>query len=128
MITTSGKSLEAKITKSEVLRMAKTRPQKTFSDHFKSIDFYPDLPKLDLDEVLDTPYLIKDVLVVKGFKSEFGESDFALILLEDLETKKQSTTLCGGMVVVKKLEQARAQRLLPLIGTICKPAHYYDIV
>ena len=108
--------------------MAKDKPQKTFSDHFKSIDFYPDLPKLDLEDVLDKPFLIKDALVVKGFKSEFGESDFALILLEDLENFSRCTTLCGGMVVVKKLEQARAQRLLPLIGTICKPAHYYDIV
>ena len=109
--------------------MAKeAKARKTFSDHFKGIEFYPDLPKQELEDVLDKPYFIKDVLVVRGFHTSYGESDFALILLEDMETKELSTTLCGGMVVLKKLEQAQSQRLLPLIGTICKPTHYYDIV
>jgi len=109
--------------------LAKTiRKLQTFSDHFKGIDFYPDLPRKELEDVLNTPYLIKDTLVIRGFHTSYGESDFALILLEELESKEKSTTLCGGMVVVKKLEQAQSQRLLPLIGTITKLAHYYDIV
>jgi len=106
----------------------KAKARKTFSDHFKGIEFYPDLPKEELENLLDIPYLIRDVLIVRGFHSSFGESDFALILLEDLESGQKFTTLCGGMVVLKKLEQAQAERLLPLIGTICKPTHYYDIV
>ena len=108
--------------------MPEAKKQKTFSDHFKAIEFYPDLPKKELDDVLDIPYLIPDVKIIKGFHSQFGESDFALIRLQDLETGEQATTLCGGMVVVRKLEQAKAQRLLPLVGTIVKPAHYYDII
>ena len=103
-------------------------PTKTFSDHFQAVEFYPDMPRKTLEEVIDTPFIILDCHIVKGYKSAFGESDFALILMQESAGDDKFTTLCGGEVVVKKLSEAKAQNLLPLFGTIVKPAHYYDIV
>ena len=102
--------------------------QGTFSDEFGSGSFYPDLPKKPLAEVLDVTYSIVDATIVRDFEGKFGKSDFALLLIEDINTGEQFTTLCGGEVVVKKLEKALAQKLLPLYGTIVKPAQYYDIL
>lgn len=103
-------------------------PTGTFSDHYAAVEFYPDLPKKSLEDILDVGHSILDVHIVEGFKSKFGESNFALILMETLDTGEQFTTLCGGEVVVKKVADAKKKRLLPLIGVITKPAHYYDIV
>lgn len=103
-------------------------PTKTFSDHFAAVEFYPDMPRKTLDEVIDNPFIIMDCHIVKGYKSSYGESDFALILMKTDDTAEPFTTLCGGEVVVKKLSEAKSQGLLPLFGTIVKPAHYYDII
>ena len=100
----------------------------TFSDHFKAVEFYPDMPRKLLEDVLDKPFIVLDCHIVKGFKSSFGVSDFALILMKEDDASSPFTTLCGGEVVCKKLSEAKAQHLLPLYGTIVKPAHYYDII
>ena len=108
--------------------MAKKEQYKTFSDHYAAVEFYPDHPKRDLENVLNNPYIVLDCHIVKGFKSQFGESDFALILMKELYNDDEFTVLCGGEVVVRKLSQAKSDGLLPLYGTIVKPAHYYDII
>lgn len=108
--------------------MAKQPVYKTFSDHFAAVEFYPDHSKRDLNDLIDKSFIVLDCHIVKGFKSQFGESDFALILMKDPDSDTEFTTLCGGEVVVKKLSQAKADGLLPLYGTIVKPAHYYDII
>ena len=108
--------------------MAKTTPMTSFGDVYGKTEFYPDLPKRPLVEVLDRPLIVFDALIVRGYKSKFGESDFALLYCQDLETKDEFTVLCGGEVVVKKLTLAKQDGLLPLLGTISKPAAYYDIV
>ena len=104
-----------------------TGGKRTFSSELGGGQFYPDLPKRTLVDVLDKEYTVLDVAIVEGFDSAYGESDFALILMED-DTGIQFTTLCGGMVVLKKLRKAKDKGLLPLYGAIVKPARYYDIV
>ena len=103
----------------------------TFGDKYGATQFYVDLPKIPLVEVLDIQYLIKDARIVEGFKSKFGKSSFALFLIEDDEAR-QATTLCGGEAVVEKMEKAIADGALPLYGTITKVEskdgnEYYDI-
>lgn len=111
------------------VNMAKTETaQKTFSDEFGKGSFYPDIPKRPLAEVLDKTFSLVDATIIEGFESKFGTSDFSLLLLEDVSTGEQFTTLCGGMVVVKKVRQALDKKLLPLFATIVKPAQYYDIL
>lgn len=108
--------------------MAKAEEIKTFSEAVGGTQFYPDLPKKPLSECLDKQYLVVDATIVYGFESKFGESDFALLLLQDMKDGSQFTTLCGGMVVVKKIAKALQDDILPLYGTITKQARYYDII
>jgi len=103
------------------------RATKTFGDVMPKIEFYPDLPKEALKDVLQVEHEITDAQVVRDFDSAFGKSDFALLLLTDPASGKQFTTLCGGMVVVKKVQYALDNKLLPLRGIITFTGDYYDI-
>ena len=105
----------------------KTGGKRTFKSELGVGEFYPDLPKMPLLVLLNYEYQILDAVIVEGFEGEFGESDFALILMEEKDGK-QFTTLCGGMVVIKKLRKAKEKDLLPLYGTIVKLEKYYDII
>ncbi|MBA7571617.1 hypothetical protein ES708_13383 [subsurface metagenome] len=100
---------------------------KSFGDVMPKIEFYPDLPKLPLKDVLGEVYEITDAQIVEDFDSQFGKSDFALLLLTHIESGKQYTTLAGGMVVVKKIKYALEHKLLPLFGTVTYNGTYYDI-
>jgi len=100
---------------------------KSFGDVMPKIEFYPDLPKLPLKDVLGEVYEITDALIVEDFDSAFGKSSFALLLLTHIEDGKQHTTLTGGMVVVKKIRYALEHKLLPLFGTVTFNGTYYDI-
>lgn len=106
--------------------MAKKTP-KTFGDVMPKIEFYPDLPKVEVKELLDKQIEITDAQVVRDFDSKFGKSNFALLLITNQEDGTQYTTLAGGMVVVKKIQYAIDNRLLPLLGTITYNDQYYDI-
>ena len=101
---------------------------KTFDEVMPKIAFHTELPKMALKDALDKKYLISDASIVKDYESKFGTSDFALLLIVDVETGEEYTTLCGGQVVVKKIQYALDHRLLPLSGILCKPGEYYDIV
>jgi len=101
--------------------------EKSFGDVIPHGDFYPDLPREELGYILERTYRIVDATIVEDFEGKFGPSTFALMLMEDLDDGHQFTTLCGGMVVVKKVRKALEGKMLPLIGTICKPGRYFDI-
>ena len=100
---------------------------KSFIDVMPKIEFYPDLPKLPLKDVLGEVYEITDAVIIEDFDGAFGKSDFALLLLTNIEDGKQFTTLAGGMVVVKKIRYALEHKLLPLFGTVTYNGTYYDI-
>ncbi|MBA7712050.1 hypothetical protein ES703_121018 [subsurface metagenome] len=100
---------------------------KTFGEVMPKIEFHPDLPKVELKSLMDMEIEVTDAMIVRDFNSKFGSSDFALLLITNQADGTQYTTLCGGMVVVKKLQYALDNRLLPLRGTITKDVDYYDI-
>jgi len=100
---------------------------KSFGDVMPKIEFYPDLPKLPLKDMLGEVYEITDAQIIDDFDSQFGKSSFALLLCTALADGKQYTTLSGGMVVVKKIRYALDRKLLPLFGTITFNGTYYDI-
>ncbi|GAI85332.1 unnamed protein product, partial [marine sediment metagenome] len=100
---------------------------KSFGDVMPKIEFYPDLPKVELKDILDKEVEVNDAQVVADFTTKFGTHDFVLLLYTDPKDGTQYTTISSGMVIVKKLKYALDNRLLPLIGTITWNGQYYDI-
>jgi len=100
---------------------------KSFNDVMPKIEFHPELEKKKLEEVLDVECELTDAMIVKDFDSKFGKSDFALLKLVGPAGGDPFTTLCGGAVVVKKVQYALDNSLLPLTATITYDKEYYDI-
>jgi len=100
---------------------------KRFGDVMPEIEFYPDLPRTSLLEILDTEIEVIAAQIVEEFDSKFGKSGFALLLFNNSVNGEQSTTLCGGIVVIKKVKYALSHNLLPLKGVITYNGRYYDI-
>ena len=105
------------------------RPEapKRFSDFAPKLNFYSDLPQRLLSKVLDREVIVGDVFLVKDFTTSFGCADFVLMLLTDVESGEQFTTLASGQVVVKKVVDAKEKGYLPLQGVITYNGKYYDI-
>ena len=104
-----------------------TKSCKSMTEAIGQEPFYPDADRRELADCLESEFILQDARIVEGFTSAFGESDFALLKLVDGEGAI-FTTLCGGMVVVKKVRQALTERLLPLRVTLNRHERYYDIV
>lgn len=96
------------------------KQEQTFSDAIGTgeIDFYKELPRKDVKEIIDKQCRIVDAQVVREWDGQFGLSNFCLLLLEDIEPSGQYTTLCGGRALVKQVQKALDQKMLPLLGTI----------
>ena len=101
---------------------------KTFGETIGRAKWYPDLPKVALKDLIDVQFELTDAIIVEDFESRFGLSTFALLLGARLDGGTSFTTLCGGMVVVKKIRKAVEEKLLPLLATIFWNDHYYDII
>jgi len=104
-----------------------TKSCRSMTEAIGQAPFYPDADRRELADCLDKEFILQDARIVEGFTGAFGESDFALLYLVDGEGAL-FTTLCGGMVVVKKVHQALAEHLLPLRVTLYRHERYYDIV
>ena len=100
--------------------------RRTFRSEIGGTRFYPEVSRKPLSECLNKEYEMIDARIVRGYKGKFGISDFALILFREAGSETGFTTLCGGKVVVKKIQQALDEGLLPLYGTITDKG-YYDI-
>lgn len=98
---------------------AKENPRR-FSDIFKRA-FEVDR-KEDIEDLLGKDIFIKDVAEQAGKHGNFiivracfpGENDDFVFVT-------------GGVVLVKKITEAKAMNHLPLLGAITKETNYYDI-
>lgn len=119
--------------------MAKQTGTKRFGDVFNKVEF-PDCRQVDLIELLGVEMTVKDVVfkqfrhgTVAIIKCRPVDEYFAELEASnpELSTPSDLSTLCGGAVVVEKLQQAKEQNMLPMIGTISKEQGqtglYYDI-
>lgn len=113
--------------KTEGTRKMKPKVTQTISEAIGQEPFYPDADRRELAMILDMPFILKDARIVEQFETAFGVSDFALLLLEDSDGA-QFTTLCGGMVVVKKIRLVLEGKLFPLMVVLSKGERYYDIL
>ena len=102
---------------------------KTFSDLLGGGEFYPDLPRIDLKELIDRQVLVVDAQIIEDFSSKFGTHDALLLLVEMPEDGSQYTTITSGEVIIKRVMKALKEGLLPLKGTITKGEKpYYNIL
>lgn len=106
-----------------------------FGEKFNTEPFHETATKLELGKVLEKEINVKDIRLYTDFKTEFGNSIFVSIFFNFTgEPKKDYTTLCSGRVVIDKCVQAKANKYLPLTGTIKKVViegkanWYYDII
>ncbi len=114
----------AKTNKSEETRDSE---QKTFSSELGGGEFYPDLPRLEFKEILDKSVLVLDCQLIEEFKSKFGIHDALLILIENPDG--QFTTITSGEVIIKRIQKAKREGLLPLFGTVSMVKDsYYNIL
>ncbi|MAF42981.1 MAG: hypothetical protein CMI54_02255 [Parcubacteria group bacterium] len=106
----------------------------SFGEATKPPSFFPDDKRVELAELIDVPLVITDAVVVRNFETPLGKSDFALLRFSIEKSGEVATTLCGGVVVVNKVQKAIDGNLLPLTGTITRVpsgvaghSPYYDI-
>jgi len=112
--------------------MTKTATQseepKSFSDVIGGGKFYPDLPRIDFQELLTRKILVVDCKLIENFTSQFGTYDCLLILVQMPEDGEQYTTITSAVVIIKRIMKAKMEGLLPLYGTITKGETYYNIL
>ena len=97
-------------------------PTRRVSDVIPSGNLWPDLPRRELEDLLDTEIIIEDFSFLQG---RYGQ--FAVMLLRMPGTAHQLTSACGGEVVCRKLEALKDGRHLPVLGTISYNEKYYDL-
>ncbi len=104
-------------------KAAQRDPKQRVSDAIPSGNLWPDLPRRELEDILDTEFVLEDFNFLSG---KFG--DFAVILARMPGSTQQFTTACGGEVVCRKLTKLQDGRHLPVLATINKLERYYDLI
>ena len=96
---------------------------KTFGETVGARSF-PGATEVKLKDIIGTQIMVNDA----DFKTmQFGE--VAILLFEFAsEPGKNYSVLVGGEVVIRKVKDAIAQKLLPLLGMIRHDEVYYDII
>jgi len=76
------------------------------------------------DELVDKEVVVHDITERKGGKGEY----LLIALAEDVKSKVPThTTICGGVVIVRKLKECADRNAFPLLATVTQPEEYYDI-
>ena len=91
------------------------------SDSIKE-SVFKDTEPIALQNILNKDIVIQDVKILKGIYREF-----AVIKFNFYGKDKLFSTVNGGKVVVRKLKEAQAKKVFPVIATITQPAQYFDI-
>ena len=98
------------------------------------IDFYPDMKRVDLDDIIGRDIMIMDARIMKDWKSDYGNgvSDWCLIQYQDRESGEDCTTKCGGVVLVKRIAELISRKAFPIVGSIVTQGDserpYYNII
>jgi len=103
----------------------KTKEPRTFRSELGGGEFYPDLPRINFKEIIDRQVLVMDCQLIQDFKGEYGVHDTLLLKIQLENT--QYTTITSGEVLIKRVMKAKAEDMLPLLGTITT-GKYYNIL
>jgi len=90
---------------------------------------FPEAEQVELKDILNIDILIKDLRVMQGEKGEY-----VIINFERADQPGDFSTVCGGIIVCRKVLEASSKGLLPLVGAITKVpskvkghSDYYDL-
>ena len=97
-------------------------PRRRVSEVLPSGNLWPDLPRRELNDLLDRDIVIDDFSFLNG---RYGR--FAVILARFPDSDDAFTTACGGEVVCRKLDDLKEKRELPILGAISYNEKYYDL-
>ncbi len=99
-----------------------------------TISFYPEYPQRDIDAVVGRDFLFMDARIMRDWKSDYGKgtSDWCLIQAQDPENGENFTTKCGGVVLVKRMQELLSRKAFPIVGSIVMQGEtdrqYYNII
>ncbi|KKN35907.1 hypothetical protein LCGC14_0779110 [marine sediment metagenome] len=97
-------------------------PNRRVGDILPSGNLWPDLPRRELDDLLDKEIVFVDFSFLNG---RFGH--FAVFLARFPGSDEQFTSACGGEIVCRKLTELKDGRHLPVLGVINYTGKYYDL-
>jgi len=93
-----------------------------FADY--SDEPFPTDLKIPVTDLLDRDLIIWDAQEREG---DYGP--YLVVLCSEVDDQEtRFTTAVGGKVVVRKIQEAKLENRLPLVGCITKPDRYYDIL
>lgn len=73
------------------------------------VDFYPDLPRVDFDDLLGVQFCIRSARLISEWQGFYGASDFYLLMIE-LADGVKATTLAGGTAILNQLRKLTRMR------------------
>lgn len=90
---------------------------------------FPEAEKVELKDILGEDILILD------YKPMLGENgEYVIILFQKPDEPGDFSTACGGIIVCRKVLEAGAKNLLPMVGSITRipskvkgHSDYYDL-
>jgi len=102
--------------------MPETREPRQISDVLKPKPFYPELEKTPKDQMINSPCIIYDWVIIKDWNSsEYGSSSFAIVAYGSLKSKMpEYTSILSVVVVLKKLAELSRKGFKGVIATLVK--------
>ena len=92
-------------------------------------DIFPEAEQVEIADLIGVDILIKDYLVMDGVNGEY-----LIINFERPDAPGDFSTACGGIIVCRKVMEAKKMGLLPLVGAITRVpskvkghSAYYDL-
>lgn len=97
-----------------------------------SIDFYPDYPRIEVEDILGKDIMLMDAKILRNWPSDYGNGKSDWCLMQVQVDGVDYTTKCGGVVLVNRVAELQARRAMPLLATIRMQGDsdrpYYNIV
>jgi hypothetical protein len=96
------------------------------------INFHDDLARIDFKDLVGKEVVLEDARIMRGWHSQFGDSLRDWCLLQVAVEGVPFTTKCGGVVLVKRVEELIRRKALPILATITLEGDserpYYNII
>jgi len=101
---------------------------KQIGEIFPANKFYPDSPKVKLAELIGQVVQFIDARIIEDFDTKYGKHDMVIIAYNNGVDSEIATTVCSGIVILKKFRKLILEKQFPIIGKIVNDANYYDVV